>query len=122
MASFGARFLGQIFERFPDRVDERRYRFEQRSRQAIFTMRMIYFGIAGIVGYWVVAFATLPPGTALGILLDQVWFVPILMLFGWLVNRPNYPDAWWADIGLFTAVQFPLYRSDTAIPSAPTLS
>ena len=40
---------------------------------------------------------------------------PILMLFGWLVNRPNYPDAWWADIGLFTAVQFPLYRSITRI-------
>ena len=115
MAGFGAGFLGLVFERFPERAVERRYRFEQRSRQAFFTVRMIYFGVAGIVGYWGVAFATLDWGTALGIVLDQSWFLPILLLFGWLVNRPGYADAWWADIGLFTAVQFPLYRSVTRI-------
>ena len=115
MAGSGARYFRLVFERFPDRAVERRYRFEQRSRQAVFTVRMIYFGVAGIVGYWVVAFSTLPAGIALGIMLDQVWFLPILLLFGWLVNRPDYPDAWWADIGLFTAVQFPLYRSITRV-------
>ena len=115
MAGFAARFVGQVFERFPDGADERRYRFEQRTRQAVFTKRMIYFGVAGIVIYWVVALATLAPGTALGIMRDQAWFVPILMLFGYMVNQANYPDAWWADIGLFTAVQFPLYHSITRI-------
>ena len=115
MARFGARLFGGIFERFPDLALERRYRFEQRSRQAFFTIRMIYFGAVGIVGYWAVAFATLDRGTALGIVLDQSWFLPILLLFGWLVGRPGYADAWWADIGLFTAVQFPLYRSVTRI-------
>ena len=50
MAGFGAGFLGLVFERFPERAVERRYRFEQRSRQAFFTVRMIYFGVAGIVG------------------------------------------------------------------------
>ena len=115
MALSGARFLGQVFERFADAADERRYRYEQRTRQAVFTKRMIYFGVAGIVIYWIVALATLAPGTALGIMRDQAWFVPILLLFGYMVNQPNYPDAWWADIGLFTAVQFPLYHSITRI-------
>ena len=115
MAGFGARLVGSVFERFPDLALERRYRFEQRSRQAWFTVRMTYFGAAAIVTYWAVALATLDQDAALGIILDQSWFVPILALFGWMVARPGYADAWWVDIGLFTAIQFPLYRSVSRI-------
>ena len=117
MASFGIGLFGRTFGGFPEPALERRYRFEQRSRQAWFTIRMIYFGVAGIVGYWLIAFATLDVHTALGIVLDQAWFLPILLMFGWAVGRPGYANAWWADIGLFTAIQAPLYRSVVRVVS-----
>jgi len=104
-----------LFVRFGDPGLERAYRHDQRKRQAWFTVRLIYFGAAGIVVYWIVAFATLDSASAWGIVLDQAVFVPILMLFAWMVGRPEYVDAWWADIVLFVSVQPPLYQSISRI-------
>ena len=111
MVGFGARMAGSVFVGFADGTLERRYRFEQRSRQAWYTVRMTYFGAAGIVAYWAVAFATLDVHTALEIVLDMAWFLPILLSYGWLVVRPGYAESARADIALYTAIQFPLYHS-----------
>jgi adenylate cyclase len=111
MAGFAARFVDGAFPRFPDSALEQRYRFEQRGRQARFTMVMTYIGSATILIYWLVGFATLDNRTALGIVLDQAWFLPILLIYGWLVGRPAYAESAWADIALYTTIQYPLYHS-----------
>jgi class 3 adenylate cyclase len=120
MAGFAARFADSVLPRFSDPLLERRYRQEQRSRQAWFTVRMTYFGAAGIAVYWVVAFATLDVRTALGIVLDMAWFLPILLIYGWLVGRPSYTETAWADIALYISIQYPLYHSVSRIAATQT--
>ena len=104
-----------IFPRFSEPLLERRYRHEQRSRQARFTMQMIYFGSAAIAVYWMVAFATLDGGTAIGVVREQAWLVPMIALYGWAVSRPGYADGPWADMVFYIVLQFPLYQSITRI-------
>ncbi|HUQ12919.1 MAG TPA: adenylate/guanylate cyclase domain-containing protein [Novosphingobium sp.] len=97
--------------RLPTPALERRYRQEQRGRQAWFTVRMIQFGAACIALYWIVAFATFDLRTALGVVRDQAAFVPILLAYAWVVRRPIYVDAWWAEVALYVSLQPSLYQS-----------
>ena len=103
--------VGWIFPRFSEPLLERRYRHEQRRRQAWFTMRMIYYGVAAIAITWAVGFVTLDRNAAIGVVRDQALFIPIIALYGWAVSRPEYVDWWWADFALYTLIQPPLYRS-----------
>ena len=103
--------IGSLIERFPDAALERRYRVEQRTRQAWFTVRMIYFGTAWIVIYWLFALVAFAPRTAWGIISEQALLVPILLIYAWLVRRPSYAESSFADFFLYSAIQLPLFRS-----------
>ena len=105
-----------LFERFADPAVERRYRAEQRTRQAWFTQWMV-FGIAALIlVYWAANFFLIDTASALAVIADQATFLPILLGFGWLLRQPAYAEAWWADILLFILVQPGLLRSiDTIV-------
>ena len=120
MAIVDADLIDRVFPRFPDRALDRRYRMEQRLRQAWFTQRMIILGAIGLVVYWGVGFATLDGRAALEIVVTQAWLLPIMLLYGWIVGRPAYADAWWADLTLYVSIQPMLYQSVANIADSPS--
>ena len=76
---------------------------------------MFYFGVAVIAVYWVVAFATLDRAVAIGVVLDQASFLPLIVLYGWAMSRPEYVDWWWADFAFYALLQPSLYQSISVI-------
>jgi class 3 adenylate cyclase len=105
-----------LFQRFPDRALERRYRHEQRARQGKFTRAMVLLALGAMLLYWAINFALLERGAALAILAQQLVFLPILVGYLWFIGRPAYADGWWADILLFAAIQPSMLKSmDTMV-------
>ena len=74
-------------------------------------MRMFYLGGAAIAIYWSVAFVTVDREAAIGVVLDQAPFLPLIVVYGWAVSRPEYVDWWWADFAFYALLQPPLYQS-----------
>ena len=105
-----------VFQQFADPGLERSYRHDQRGRQARFTLTLVYLAVTGIIVYWAVNFTILDTASAFGVVIDQALFVPILLVFAWLLGRPYYADAWWIDIALFVLIQPSLLNSiDTMV-------
>jgi class 3 adenylate cyclase len=106
---------------FPDPALERRYRFEQRTGQALWIARLVLVAGAGIVLYWISVLATAPLADALAIVSRQAVFVVILAGFSWAIRRPLYADAWWLDVLLFALVlPFLLLSQDRLLASQDT--
>jgi class 3 adenylate cyclase len=104
MAGLATRFVESVFQRFPDKLLERRYRAEQRTGQAAYTSWAIILALAGLLIYWAISFVSLGPGLALGIVAKQAVFVPVLGAFAWGLRQPLYADAWWLDMLLFALI------------------
>ena len=111
MASFARR----LFDRFPDPALERRYRREQRSRQAWSTRPMLFIAAAGVTIFWAVNFAVLPAAAASRIAIAQASVPLVMILHALIVRRPFYAQSWWADVLFFACLQPGMYLSTEAI-------
>jgi adenylate cyclase len=107
-----------LFECFADPALERRYRIEQRSRQAWSTSPMLYIAAAGVTIFWAVNFALLPFADAWAIARGQTSVPIVMVIHASIVRRPVYAQSWWADIVFFVCIQPGMYLSTKAIVAA----
>ena len=98
-----------IFQRFPDPGLERRYRHEQRLRQARFIRAAALIAAAVTVANWSLQFSQLETGPAAQVQAVQALYAPILLPYAWFVGRPAYAEGWWVDVALFAVIQVVIY-------------
>jgi class 3 adenylate cyclase len=93
-----------VLQRFADPALERRYRVEQRGRQARF-IRALTLIIASSMLVFLVVNALIRSEGLTSIGFAQLSFVPLLLGYAWAAGRPSYVENWWIDGSFFLAVQ-----------------
>ena len=98
-------FARLIFQRFADLRVERRYRLEQRQRQAKFSRAMAIMAATMFATYSLVNPLFVGWDIVLGVALGHFSFIPLLIAYSWYVGQPGYPTNKWVDIALFVGAQ-----------------
>ena len=93
-----------LFQRFPDRAEEQRYRDELRGGQTKFIRALMVIGAAMLSLYVVLMPIYLPLATIVPALLAELAMVPLLLFYAWYVGQPGYARNWWIDTVFFAAL------------------
>lgn len=112
------RMARAVFQRFPDEAMERRYRHEQRSRQAKFTRAIATIGLTLTLIQWVVVLLFFKTGDVQKIITDQIGIVALLTFYIFVANQKFYLNAAWIDFLILMAILPFLIQESDLITSA----
>jgi class 3 adenylate cyclase len=102
-------FARLVFQRFDDPRVERRYRLEQRQRQAKFTRAMAIIAAGMFSTYTLFNPFFISWAQTFAVAQGHWSIVPALVVYAWYVGQPGYPTSRYADIALFVFAQPGMY-------------
>ena len=94
----------RIIQHFPDPELELAYMTEQRSRQAKFTRTLATIIGVAIVLYVVTSFVFLRAQAFQTVGYANLYFIPVVLGYAWVVGRPGYITRGWIDVVFFLAI------------------